>query len=58
MTAKYDKNVEPHRVLFNAVNASRLPYDGSLNEILVDLKSNVKNNYHILLNSQPRIMNF
>ena len=49
MTAKYDKNVEPHRVLFNGVDASTLPYDCSLNEILVDLKSNVKNDYQIMI---------
>ena len=49
MTAKYDKNVSVNRALFNAVVASTLPYDGSLNEILVDLRPNVQNDYQIII---------
>ena len=49
MTAKYNKNVSVNRALFNAVVASTLPYDGSLNEILVDLRPNVQNDYQIII---------
>ena len=48
-TAKYDKNVSTNHALFNGVVESTLPYDGSLHEMQVDLKPNVKNDYQIFI---------
>ena len=49
ITAKYDKNVEPNRALFNGVNVTTFPYKCFLHEVLVDLKPNVQNDYQITL---------
>ena len=49
ITAKYDKNVEPHRALFNGVNVTTFPYKCTLHEVLVDLKPNDQKDYQITL---------
>ena len=54
ITAKYDKNAEPHRVLFNGVNVTTFPYKCTLHEVLVDLKPNDQNDYQITLHILTR----
>ena len=49
MTAKYNQNVYTIRAFFNGVTEATLPYDCILNEVLVDLKPNVKNDYQIIM---------